>query len=432
MDKQGKGAINPNLRSLGESATLAMSERVRAMRQQGVEVLSLGIGESPFPVPDFIQKALKANAGERSYLPVKGLPELRQAVAGYHKRVDGLDFKPDNIIIGPGTKILMYLLQLTHDGEIIVPSPCWVSYVPQANLIGKKSAVIMTSFEERWRLDPGRLEDALRSGHDPAKLKMLVLNYPGNPEGGTYSASELRALAQVARQYSAIVLSDEIYGEVNHAGNHVSIAKFYPEGTIVSGGLSKWAAAGGWRLGTFAFPDELGWLLGPMTKAAGQTFSSVASPVQFAGITAFNGSPELDDYLLHARRIFSALSAKCAGMLRDSGANIHNPEGAFYLFPDFGPLADGLRRRGIGTGQQLCEAILNEKHVATIPGVSFFRPADELTIRMSYTNFDGAKAMKASRKVQTGQRLDDEFLADYCGKTLEATERICDLVSGSG
>lgn len=430
MDDKGKDAINPNLRGLGESATLAMSERVRAMRQQGIEVLSLGIGESPFPVPDFIQKALKANAGERSYLPVKGLPELRQAVAGYHKRADGLNFKPDNIVIGPGTKILMYLLQLTHDGELIVPSPCWVSYVPQANLIGKRSSVLMTSVEERWRLSPEMLEAALRKGRDPKRPKLVVLNYPGNPEGGTYTAAELKALAQVARQYGAIVLSDEIYGEINHAGNHVSIAKFYPEGTIVSGGLSKWAAAGGWRLGTFAFPDELGWVLAPMTKAAGQTFSSVASPVQFAGITAFNGGPELDDYLTHARRIFTALSAKCAGMLRDTGADLIDPQGAFYLFPDFSPVAGQLRKRGIRTGQDLCEAVINEKHVATIPGVSFFRPAGELTLRMSYTNFDGAKAMKASKRIPMGKRLDDEFLETYCGKTLEATRRVCDLVAG--
>lgn len=216
---------------------------------------------------------------------------------------------------------------------------------------------------------------------------------------------------------------------MHHKGQHVSISKFYPEGTIISSGLSKWAAAGGWRLGTFAFPEELGWLLGPMTKAAGQTYSSVASPIQWAGVTAFNGGTELDNYLIHTRRILKKLSANCANMLRESGARIHQSEGAFYLFPDFTPFAENLAKRGIRSGKELGEAILNETHVATIPGVSFFRPAEELTLRMSYTNFDGTKAMKASEAIPIDQALPDSFLEEYCGKTLEATRKICDFVT---
>ncbi len=429
MNIQKHVSLNLNLRGLGESATLALNERCRDMKRSGIEVLNLGIGESPFPVPNFIVKALKLHATERSYLPVKGLPELRKAVADYHWQKDGVRVDPNNVLIGPGSKILMYLLQLSFYGEIVVPTPCWVSYVPQAQLIGRQVQLINTSFEDKWHMSAEKLAELCESEHDTYRPRIVVMCYPGNPDGGTYSADELMEIAAVARKYEVILLSDEIYGQTHHKGEHVSVAKYYPEGTIISSGLSKWSAAGGWRLGTFTFPENLDWLRDAMTDAASQTYTSVSSPIQWAGVTAFKGGLEMERYLWHVRRIFRELSTRSADMFREAGAQIHPPEGAFYLFPDFSPIADNLEKRGFKTSKDLCEAILNEKYVAAVPGVAFSRPKDEFSFRVSYVNFDGAAALAASEGIPLHESLPDGFLERYCGNTLEATRRICDFMN---
>lgn len=429
MNIQKHVSLNLSLRGLGESPTLAMSERCRVLREGGNEVFNMSIGQSPFPVPSSVVKALKMYAREKTYLPVRGLPELRAAVADYHRRKDDVELKSDNILIGPGSKMLMYLLQLSFYGEIIVPTPCWVSYVPQAQLIGRQVQLINTTFEENWHLTAGQLEELCQGEHDTYRPRIVVLNYPGNPDGGTYTAEELKGLADVAREYEVILLSDEIYGELHHKGEHISIARFYPEGTIISSGMSKWSACGGWRLGTFAFPDKLDWLMSAMSDAASQTYTSVSSPIQWAGVTAFKGGVEIERYLWHARRIFSTLSNKCAEMLREAGARVNDPQGAFYLFPDFTPIAHNLEKRGITGSVELCDTLLNEKHVAAIPGAAFQRPDSEYTLRMAYCNFDGNKAMAASERIPLHENLPDNFLEKYCGKTMESTRRICDFVN---
>lgn len=429
MNNNKHVSLNLNLRGLGASPTLALNDRCKQMKKEGIEVFNLGIGESPFPVPNFAVQSLKMHATERSYLPVKGLPELRKAVADYHWQKDQVRVNPDNVVIGPGSKMLMYLLLLSYYGEIVVPTPCWVSYVPQAQLIGRQVQLIHTNFEDKWHMSAAKLAELCEGEHDTYRPRIVVMCYPGNPDGGTYSADELKEIAAVARKYEVILLSDEIYAQIHHKGEHVSVAKYYPEGTIISSGLSKWCAAGGWRLGTFSFPENLDWLREAITDAASQTYTSVSSPIQWAAVTAFKGGIELERYLWQVRRIFRELSGRCAEMFRESGARVHPPEGGFYLFPDYSPLADNLEKRGIASSKKLCEAILNEKHVAAVPGSAFSRPCEELTLRMSYVNFDGANALAASETIPLHDPLPDEFLEKYCGKTLEATRRICEFMN---
>ena len=194
----------------------------------------MSIGQSPFPVPNSVVKALKMYAREKTYLPVRGLPELREAVANSHRQKDDVDMKPENILIGPGSKVLMYLLQLSFYGEIIVPTPCWVSYVPQAQLIGRQVQLINTTYEDKWHISAEKLRELCEGEHDTYRPRIVVLNYPGNPDGGSYTVEELKDIAEVAREFEVILLSDEIYGQLHHKGEHVSVAKFYPEGTIIS------------------------------------------------------------------------------------------------------------------------------------------------------------------------------------------------------
>ena len=195
---------------------------------------------------------------------------------------------------------------------------------------------------------------------DADRPRLLVLNYPGNPEGGSYSADELQELAAVARRFGVILLSDEIYGQLHHRGEHVSVARFYPEGTIVSSGLSKWCGAGGWRLGTFTFPPDLAWLMEAMAAVASETYTSVSTPIQFAAVRAFKDGLAIERYLWHVRRILAGLGQRCAESLERAGARVRPPVGAFYLFPDFSPFGERLAERGIQDSNSLCERLLEE------------------------------------------------------------------------
>jgi aspartate aminotransferase len=220
------------------------------------------------------------------------------------------------------------------------------------------------------------------------------------------------------------LLSDEIYGELHHDGRHVSIARFYPEGTIISSGLSKWCGAGGWRLGTFTFPSGLRWLRDAMATVASETYTATSAPIQYAAVRAFQGGMEIERYLLHSRRILKSLGSWIASHLLAAGVDIHQPHGAFYLFPDFTPHRDALRHRDIGTSEQLCERMLDETGVAMLPGSDFGRPAAELTARLAYVDFDGAQALASAESMPADTVIGEDFLSVHCVRVLEAIEHV--------
>ena len=418
--------IDESVRSLRASPTLAINELSNRLRRDGRTIYKLGMGQSPFPVPEIVVEALKAAAHENDYLPVRGLPELRAAVAAHHRATQGLDLTPDDILIGPGSKELMFLTQLVLDAELFVPSPSWVSYVPQARLAGRRATWIPTRREEHWHLTPNALAAALEQSAAGAKL--LILNSPSNPNGFRIDREVLAGLGLVAREHGIVVIADEIYGQLDHEGIVDSIATFYPEGTIVSSGLSKWCSAGGWRLGTFAIAPQLRWLLDALGVVASETFSAVSAPVQHAAVTAFRGGPAIDEYLRHTRAILRALGTRCAAMLRDGGALVEAPHGGFYLFPDFTPHAAALSARGVHSSNEFCRRLLDETGVATLPGSAFGRPEDELTLRLSYVDFDGGSALSAARQ-QGLASVNDVFLENYCAPVLEAITRMARWVN---
>ncbi|MCA9667263.1 MAG: aminotransferase class I/II-fold pyridoxal phosphate-dependent enzyme [Myxococcales bacterium] len=421
--------LNIRVRGLRQSATIAINDRSNALIAAGRSVYKLGLGQSPFPVPREVVDALRDNAERKDYLPVAGLPELRAAVADFHRRVDHVDVAAENVLVGPGSKELMFLLQLAYYGDLLVPAPCWVSYAPQARIIGRPVTFIPTRYEERWRLKPERLEEICAD--DPGRPRLLILNYPGNPDGSTYSATELQQLAEVAKRYKVVLLSDEIYGPLYHDEDegHVSIAKYYPTGTIISSGLSKWCGAGGWRLGTFAFPPALRWLFKAMASAASETFTSTSAPIQCAAVTAFAGSDAIDAYLARSRRILAALGQWCCNALRRAGARIWEPRGAFYLLPDFSPMREHLEARDIRDDRELCRRALEETGVAFLPGADFGMWPQQLTARLAYVDFDGAAALDA---LEAGgdAPVDEEFLRAYCPKVIDGIEALCSWLKG--
>lgn len=422
-------SLNLNVRGLEQSATIAINERSRELQAQGKVVYRLGLGQSPFPVPMPVVEGLKLHAREKDYLPSAGLGALREAVAAFHRRKDGIEARPEDVLIGPGSKELMFLLQLVYYGELIVSTPCWVSYVPQADILGRRVSLIHTSAEGEWRMTAEMLERRCEGEADEYRPRILVLNYPGNPDGCSYSAKDLEELAEVARKYHVILLSDEIYGQLHHQGLHTSVARYYPEGTIISSGLSKWCGAGGWRLGTFTFPRELDWLLGSMAAVASETYTSVSAPIQHAAVYAFRGGIRIERYLWHARRILSALGNQCADMLRSAGVLVHPPVGGFYLFPHFAPFTEQLAERGITDGEALCERLLSDTGVAILPGVAFGRPPEELTARIAYVDFDGSSALSASEMIPLDQPLPENFTELWCHNVITAIRLIIEWVT---
>ncbi len=412
--------ISPNILRLKPSATLAINERSAELIRSGKKVYRLGFGQSPFPVPAEVVEALQAHVHIKDYLPVRGLWELREAVASFNQRTIGLDSTADQVLVGPGSKELIYDLLLAADATLLLPSPAWVSYEPQAVLAGKPVHRIETSASESWLLTPTALQKACETVTGP---KVLIINYPGNPTGTSFSEEQLRALAEVCRKHELIVIADEIYGEVHHEGAHQSLARYYPEGTIVSAGLSKWCGAGGWRLGTFTFPKEMLSLLDILATIASETFTSVSAPIQYAAVTAFKGRPAITEYVEHSRKILGAVASYVHQRLEAMGIQMPKADGGFYLFPEFDKYHEAFAAKGIHTSSQLCEAILNESGVALLPGEAFGRPETELSARLSFVDFDGGAALEYCKSAPSAN-LNEAFTQQYCPAIVAAMDSL--------
>ena len=226
------------------SPTLAINNLTKERLTKGLPTFKLGFGQSPFPVPEILRKELQDHAHVKDYLHSQGLLELREKISVYYHRRFGIESIARNIIVGPGSKELLFLTQLILNRELILPKPSWVSYAPQANLLNNATHWLNTSEDNNWNLSAEELDSFLASQSGTSK-HLIILNYPNNPTGKSYKEEELIRISEVARKYDLVIISDEIYGEFDFKARHISIAKYYPEGTIVCSGLSKWCGAGG-------------------------------------------------------------------------------------------------------------------------------------------------------------------------------------------
>lgn len=389
--------LNLNIRGLSPSATLAINEKSNELKKAGKQIVKLGLGQSPFPVPEPVVQALKENAFHKEYLPVKGLPELQKAVTDFNLRTQKVITDPAHVLVGPGSKELIFLLQLVYYGELIIPTPSWVSYAPQAAIIGRNVHWVQTNWDNNLRLSPEKLEEICKV--DPSRPRVVILNYPSNPTGCSYPIERLKLLAEVARKYQVILISDEIYGLMHHNNQHVSIARFYPEGTVISNGLSKWCGAGGWRLGTFSFPPKLKWLLDAMAIVASETFTSTSAPIQYAAVKAFEGGPFLEEYLVKVRKILKVILKYISNRFTPLNITFANPDGAFYIFPNFNFYKKRLKKANIFTSTELCKRLLLEKGVAMLPGTDFGRNEKEFSVRIAYVDFDGNEALEGCAEI---------------------------------
>ena len=396
------------VKNLKPSSTLKINEVSRELESKGEKIFKFGFGQSPFEVPQDIINELRNNAFQNKYLPMQGLKELREAVAKYTSTKKNYKYNSENVIIGPGSKELMFLLQIIFEGDIILPAPSWVSYAPQAILGRNKIQSIQTTRENNWFPTGEEIEKVILK--DQNKNYLLFLNSPNNPSGQV--CENLEEISQVAKKYNLIILSDEIYSELSFKEGFKSISNFCPEKTIISTGLSKWCGAGGWRLGYFIIPNTLKNLRDSINVLASETFSSVSAPIQYAAITAY--STDYSKYINDSKNILKAVGNYVYENLKSNKVIINKPQGGFYLMPEFS-------NKSFLTSSEMCDNLLKETGVALLPGSDFGFDKKKMLARLSFTDFNGQDFMK---NIQSEKKINNDLILKFAPKVVEGVDKL--------
>ena len=396
------------VKDLKPSSTLAINEASKKLEDEGKKIFKFGFGQSPFKVPQDVVEELKNNAYQNKYLPMQGLSDLRQSVAKYTSKKKNYEYNSENVIIGPGSKELMFLLHVIFDGEIILPAPSWVSYAPQAILGRNKIKILQTKREHNWFPTAQEIEEVILK--DKNKNYLLFLNSPNNPSGQV--CENLEEISNVAKKYNLIILSDEIYSELTFAKNYKSISNFCPEKTIISTGLSKWCGAGGWRLGYFIIPEALNDIKKMINVLASETFSAVSAPIQYAAIKAYENNHS--KYINKSKNILKAVGNYVYLNLKSNKILINEPQGGFYLMPEF-------LNSKFKTSSEMCENILKETGVALLPGSDFGFNESKMLARLSFTDFDGEKFMNS---IKDDQSIDLDIIKKLAPMIVEGVDNL--------
>ncbi len=404
-------AIRDSIVNLPLSPTLKANQAGVAARASGKRVLQMGFGQSPFPVHPALARALADNAAHNAYDHVAGLAELRESALHYiadHNDVDSSQF---DVVVGPGSKLILYALQMAISGDIIVPVPSWVSYAPQAAMLGDQVVNVPASLTAAgYRLEPDSLMAAIRHarsrGCNPTKL---ILNSPNNPTGLCIPPAHYPALIDVCTREGIFIISDEIYSLVTFDGKLKSIASMHPAGSAVTTGLSKHLSLGGWRVGFGLIPKGYSGLFDAVNAIASETWSGVSAPVQRAALLAVAGEAGIETHVDLCTRIHGAVARGVAARLAEGGIHCLEPQGAFYLWPDFEPMRERLGQRSITTSESLSEALLADCGVLSLPGTAFGAPPEQLALRLSVCDYDGATALEMCKEHNDPTSLIEAF-----------------------
>lgn len=400
-----KNMLSDRINRLSESETLAMTRRCRELKEKGVDVINLSIGQPDFNTPEYIKEAARKALEQNftGYPPVNGYADLRNAVCLKLKRDNNLDYQPAQVVISTGAKqaLANTILSLINPGdEVILPTPYWVSYRELIKLAEGVSVTITATVANDFKITPEQLEKAITP-----KSRMFLFSSPCNPSGSVYSRSELEALAKVFEKHPDIfIVSDEIYELINFIGKHESIAQFNSvrERVIIINGVSKGFAMTGWRLGYSVSSPEIA---AACDKLQGQITSGASSISQKAAVAAMLTDPSVSEELQHMVKVFKSRKELFYKLLCEiPGFVTNNPEGAFYFFPDvtsyFG------KKWGYHTitnSPDLCNYLIDEAFVATVPGDAFGNPD---CIRLSYATSEKELIEAAHRIKEVLAKLD--------------------------
>jgi aspartate aminotransferase len=404
------------------SATLAVNERVQARIAAGAPVLHLGFGEAGLPVLPGVAERLGAAAGANGYGPVAGSREVREAAAAYFER-RRLPTAADRILVAPGSKALLYALLNVLPGDVVLPRPSWVSYAAQAALAGKRVLDVPIAEMAGGVPDPDALRATLARHDGPA---ILVLTLPDNPTGTLAPAALVEEVCAVAGEHEVLVVCDEIYRDLAYDPDaFLSPAALLPERTFLTSGLSKNMALGGWRIGFCRLPD------GPLgaeaevalSGMASEVWSSLAAPMQQAAAYVLGEPDEVREHIARSRALHRRVATAAHERVVAAGALCRPPSGAFYLYPDLEPLRPALARRGVETGAQLAELLLERYDVAVLRGEAFGDDPRALRFRMATSLLYGASDEQRWEALLAEDPLVLPWIADALerlGETLRA------------
>ena len=393
--------LSDKVNLISESQTIAMARKSRELKAQGIDIISLSLGEPDFKTPDVIkQAAIKAiNEDFTYYTHVSGYVELREAIAHKFKRDNGLDYNADDIVVSSGAKqsIANAVLCLINPGdEVIIPAPFWVSYLEILKLAGGVPIIIDTTIENDFKITAEELK-----AHITPKTRMMMFSTPCNPTGSVYSKQELRAIADVVKQHDELyIMSDEIYEHINFVGGHESMAQFpdIKDRVITINGVSKGFAMTGWRGGIMAAPK---WIAKACDKMQGQFTSGTCSITQKAMHAAMEMPAETTHYM---RDAFLKRRNLVLELMKDiPGFKTNVPDGAFYVYPEvsalFGKSHNGFT---VNNATDLSMYLLDVAHVALVPGAAF---GDDKYIRFSYATSEDKLTEALKRMKEAIEKL---------------------------
>lgn len=372
--------LSTKLSNLSESATIKMAQKARELKSQGIDVISLSLGEPDFDTPDFVKEAAKKalDEGLTKYTPVPGLMELRKSICAKLKRDNNLDYETDQIVVSNGAKQCIAnvcLSLLDPKDEVIIFTPYWVSYFEIVKFAGGSPVPLYASIEQDYKVTPEQLKEAINDN-----TKLIIYSSPSNPTGSVYTEAEISALAEVIKTKPDLyVLADEIYEYIVFGGKNASIAAMpgMMERTITVNGMSKGFAMTGWRLGYMAAPK---WIAGACAKVQGQFTSGATAFGQAAAAIALQHDPS---ELTYMRDKYLERKNLVKKMLEDiPGMKVNDPQGAFYFFVNISAFfgkSNGTRR--IDDADEFVDVLLDEAHVAVVTGRAF---GDKNSFRISY------------------------------------------------
>jgi aspartate aminotransferase len=388
-------SISNRVNSLSPSATIAMNQKSRDLTAKGINVINLSVGEPDFFTPDHIKAAAKKAIDDNFsfYPPVAGFPDLKKAISEKFKRENNLDYSPEQVLVSCGAKhsLANALMSMIDKGdEVIIPAPFWVSYLELVKVCEGIPVVISAGFDNNFKITPAQLAAAITP-----KTKSLLLCSPSNPTGAVYSKAELRALADVlAKHPRIIVISDEIYEHINFIGGHETIAQFadMKDRTVVINGVSKAYAMTGWRIGYMGAPL---WLIKACDKLQGQTTTGATTISQKAAVAALTGDQSCVGEMNSAFKRRKDLVVK---LVREIPyLKVYDPDGAFYVFPEVSAYyGKSINGKKISNSNDLCLYLLEEAHIATVPGDAF---GDDSCIRISFATSD-EKLVEAMKRMK--------------------------------
>ncbi|MEU1215508.1 aminotransferase class I/II-fold pyridoxal phosphate-dependent enzyme [Streptomyces sp. NPDC005790] len=410
--------------SAGMSPNLALDQEVARLRAAGQRVLHLGFGEARLPLHPGLTRALGDGAWHTAYGPVAGRPEVLAAVAGYHGR-RGLPTESEQIVVAPGSKPLLMALVAAVEGEVLLPRPAWVTYGPQARLSGREAWGVDVPETCGGVPDPAALSDTLRRMRERGRRPgLLVLTLPDNPTGTLAPPGLIREVCGIARAADLTVVSDEIYRDLLHdpATAFLSPAEAAPERTVVTTGLSKTHALGGWRIGSARFPagDRGAELRARVLATASEVWSSLAGPLQSVARYAYDEPPELTEHVARGARLHAAVTQAVHRTMTEAGARVRSPDGGFYVYPDFEPVRAVLAAHGAVDSASLERVLLERAGVAVLGGHHFGDDPHALRFRAATSLLHGG----TDRRHRAAMESDDPTDLPYIRRELELLAQV--------